>query len=76
MARAIRKTKHLGVTGEVEFDALGDRTRAPYFVLQVESADPDRWPQNRILGQVTVAPPRSGARPAAAGVTLTPAGRP
>ena len=48
-----------GVTGEIEFDGRGDRKKAVYFVFQVASEDPDRWGQNKVVKQVTAAPPRN-----------------
>jgi branched-chain amino acid transport system substrate-binding protein len=59
VAAAIRRTKHQGVTGEIEFDGRGDRKKALYFVRQVAGEDPDRWSQNRLVKQVTAAPPRT-----------------
>jgi len=56
---AVRRTKHQGVTGEIEFDGRGDRKKAPYFVLKVASEDPNRWTQNRVIKQLPAAPPRS-----------------
>src|SRR5438128_6227267 len=40
LATAVRKTKHSGITGDIEFDSKGDRKKALYFVLQVVSDDP------------------------------------
>src|SRR5947207_1966674 len=34
VATAVRKTKHNGITGDIEFDAKGDRKKARYVVLQ------------------------------------------
>jgi branched-chain amino acid transport system substrate-binding protein len=59
VAAAVRRTKHQGVTGEIEFDARGDRKRALYFVFKVVSEDPDRWDQNKVVKQLVAAPPRS-----------------
>ena len=59
VAAAIRRTKHQGVTGEIEFDGRGDRKKALYFVRQVAGEDPDRWSQNKVVKQVTAAPPRT-----------------
>jgi branched-chain amino acid transport system substrate-binding protein len=58
VAAAVRRTKHQGVTGEIEFDGRGDRRKALYVVRQVASQDPDRWSQNKIVKLVTAAPPR------------------
>ena len=59
VAAAVRRTKHEGVTGEIEFDSRGDRKKAPYFVRQVASEDPERWSQNKIVKQMTAGPPRT-----------------
>jgi branched-chain amino acid transport system substrate-binding protein len=59
VAAAVRRTRYQGVTGEIEFDARGDRRKTLYFVFRVVSEDPDRWDQNRVVKQLSVAPPRS-----------------
>jgi len=53
----IRKVKHSGITGDIEFDGKGDRKRALYFVLQVANEDPAKWGDNKIVKQLTIAPP-------------------
>jgi branched-chain amino acid transport system substrate-binding protein len=57
VAVAVRKVKHSGITGEIEFDSKGDRKKALYFVLQVASADPQKWGDNKLVKQLTIAPP-------------------
>jgi branched-chain amino acid transport system substrate-binding protein len=57
VATAIRKTKLDGITGEIEFDDKGDRKKANYFVLQVASDNPEKWGDNKIVKQLTIAPP-------------------
>src|SRR5438445_7490846 len=57
VATAVRKVKHSGTTGEIEFDTKGDRKKALYFVLQVASDDPAKWGDNKIVKQLTIAPP-------------------
>jgi branched-chain amino acid transport system substrate-binding protein len=57
VAAAVRRVKLLGVTGEIELDAKGDRKKAVYSVLQVAAEDPERWGQNRVVKQVVAAPP-------------------
>ncbi|MGH7354372.1 MAG: branched-chain amino acid ABC transporter substrate-binding protein [Candidatus Rokuibacteriota bacterium] len=54
---AVRKVKHNGITGDIEFDGKGDRKKALYFVLQVVSDDPGKWGDNKIVKQLTIAPP-------------------
>ncbi|MBM3220697.1 MAG: branched-chain amino acid ABC transporter substrate-binding protein [Candidatus Rokubacteria bacterium] len=53
----IRKVKHSGITGDIEFDGKGDRKKALYFVLQVANEDPTKWGDNKIVKQLTIAPP-------------------
>src|ERR671925_38561 len=53
----IRKVKHNGITGDIEFDGKGDRKKALYFVLQVANEDPTKWGDNKIVKQLTIAPP-------------------
>ena len=57
VSSAVRKTKLSGITGEIAFDAKGDRQKAQYFVLQVVSDDPAKWGDNKIVKQLTIAPP-------------------
>ena len=57
VSTAIRKVKHDGITGEIEFDGRGDRKKALYFVLQVASDNPEKWGDNKIVKQLTIAPP-------------------
>lgn len=54
---AVRKVKHSGITGEVTFDGKGDRQKAGYFILQVASADPAKWDDNKLLERKEIAPP-------------------
>ena len=49
VSSAIRKTKHEGITGSIEFDEKGDRKKAGYFVLQVYSEDPGKWGDNKLV---------------------------
>jgi branched-chain amino acid transport system substrate-binding protein len=53
----VRKVKHSGITGDIEFDGKGDRKKALYFVLQVASDDPAKWGDNKTVKQLTIAPP-------------------
>ena len=54
---AVRKTKHTGLTGAVEFDDKGDPKKAQYFVLQVVSEDPAKWGENKPIKTLTIAAP-------------------
>ncbi len=57
VATAVRKAKLSGITGDIAFNANGDRLKAQYFVLTVESDDPVKWGDNKIVKQLTIAPP-------------------
>ena len=57
VSAAVRKAKLAGITGDIGFDAKGDRLKAQYFVLQVANADPGKWGDNKIIKQLTIAPP-------------------
>jgi len=54
---AVRKSKHTGLTGAVEFDDKGDPKKALYFVLQVASEDPAKWGENKEVKRLTIAAP-------------------
>ena len=57
LAVAIRKTKHTGITGTIEFDEKGDPKKALYFVLQVASDDPAKWGENKEVRRLEIAAP-------------------
>jgi branched-chain amino acid transport system substrate-binding protein len=57
VAAAVRKVKHHGITGDIEFDGKGDRKKALYFVLQVANENPEKWGDNKIVKQLTIAAP-------------------
>jgi branched-chain amino acid transport system substrate-binding protein len=57
VAAAARKVKLSGLTGEIAFDDKGDREKAQYFVLEVVSDDPQKWGDNKIVKQLTIAAP-------------------
>jgi branched-chain amino acid transport system substrate-binding protein len=57
VAVAIRKTKHTGITGTIEFDEKGDPKKALYFVLQVASDDPAKWGENKEVKRLEIAAP-------------------
>ncbi len=54
---AVRKTKHTGLTGAIEFDEKGDPKKAIYFVLQVVSDDPAKWGENKEVKRLEIAAP-------------------
>jgi len=57
VSAAVRKVKLSGITGDIGFDAKGDRQKAAYFVLLVASDDPQKWGDNKIVKQLTIAAP-------------------
>ena len=57
VSTAVRKAKLSGITGDIAFDSKGDRLKAQYFVLTVVSDDPAKWGDNKIVKQLTIAPP-------------------
>jgi branched-chain amino acid transport system substrate-binding protein len=62
VSTAIRSVKHKGITGEIEFDGKGDRKKALYFVLQVVSDNPEKWGDNKIVKQLTIAAPAAAKK--------------
>lgn len=59
VSRAVRDLQDFhGITGTVTFNAKGDPVKARYFVIQVTSADPERWASNRVDQILDIAPPR------------------
>jgi branched-chain amino acid transport system substrate-binding protein len=57
VATAVRKMKHSGITGDIQFDDKGDRTKALYFIMEVASDDPQKWGENKEVKRLTIAPP-------------------
>ena len=60
---AVRKTKHTGITGTIEFDEKGDPKKALYFVLQVASDDPGKWGDNKEVKRLSIAAPPLKKKP-------------
>jgi branched-chain amino acid transport system substrate-binding protein len=59
VAQEIRALKdYAGITGTVNFNEKGDLTEAKYFVIQVVSADPAKWGENKVDQTVSLAPPK------------------
>jgi branched-chain amino acid transport system substrate-binding protein len=54
--RALKDFK--GITGTINFNAKGDLVKAKYFIIQVTSADPDKWSSNKIDQTLDIAPPQ------------------
>jgi branched-chain amino acid transport system substrate-binding protein len=63
VAAALRDVKYEGLTGVIEFDQKGDRRASPYFVVQVASVRPEKWSENKLIRQLTVAAPSATKRP-------------
>jgi branched-chain amino acid transport system substrate-binding protein len=58
VAAAVRKVKHNGLTGNIEFDEKGDPRKALYFVMGVVSDDPAKWNDNKEVKRLEIpAPP-------------------
>lgn len=58
VAEQVRATAdYPGITGNVTFNAIGDKTSATYFVLQVKSADPADWNSNTVVKSLDIAAP-------------------
>ncbi len=58
VVKAVRDLKdYEGITGKITFNGKGDLTQAKYFIIQVTSADPVKWPDNTITETLTFAPP-------------------
>ena len=57
VSAAVRKTKHTGLTGNIEFDGKGDPKKALYFIMQVVSEDPGKWNDNKEVKRLEIAAP-------------------
>jgi ABC-type transport system substrate-binding protein len=57
VVKEVRKVKYTGLTGTVEFDGKGDPKKALYFVIQVVSADPAKWGDNKEAKRLEIAAP-------------------
>ncbi len=59
VTEAVRALKdYPGITGTINFNSKGDLTTAKYFVIQVVSADPAMWNDNKIDQTLDIAPPQ------------------
>ena len=59
VSAAVRALKAFpGITGPLTFNAKGDLVTGKYFVIQVTSAEPAKWPSNRIDQTLSIAPPQ------------------
>ncbi len=58
VAEAVRATADFpGITGNVTFNGIGDKTTATYFVLQVGSTDPAEWNNNQVIKALDIEAP-------------------
>jgi len=59
VTQAVRDLKDFqGITGTINFNVKGDLVTAKYFVIQVTSADPLKWNDNKIDQTLDIAPPQ------------------
>jgi branched-chain amino acid transport system substrate-binding protein len=55
---AVRELKdYAGITGTHNFNKMGDLVEAQYFIIQVVSADPEKWSENTVSETMTFKPP-------------------
>ncbi len=58
VAKAVRQIKNFkGITGTINFDEKGDPVKAKYFIIQVLSADPAKWGENKVVKTLEIAAP-------------------
>ncbi len=56
---AVRALKdYKGITGTMNFNSKGDLSKAKYFIIQVTSADPAQWANNKIAQVLDIEPPK------------------
>jgi branched-chain amino acid transport system substrate-binding protein len=53
VSKAVRKVKHNGITGNVEFDDKGDPKKATYLIYQVEK----NWDDRKLVKRLEIAAP-------------------
>lgn len=59
VAKAVREIKdYKGITGTITFNGKGDLVKAKYFIIQVTSADPAQWSNNKIAKVLDIEPPK------------------
>jgi branched-chain amino acid transport system substrate-binding protein len=59
VTQAVRALKDFkGLTGTVNFNPNGDLVTATYFIIQVLSADPAKWADNKIVQTLSLVPPQ------------------
>ncbi|HUW69542.1 MAG TPA: branched-chain amino acid ABC transporter substrate-binding protein [bacterium] len=59
VAKAVRAIKaYKGITGTITFNGKGDLIKAKYFIIQLTSADPAQWSNNKIAKVLEIEPPK------------------
>lgn len=59
VAKAVRAIKaYNGITGTITFNGKGDLVKAKYFIIQLTSADPAQWSNNKIAQVLEIEPPK------------------
>jgi branched-chain amino acid transport system substrate-binding protein len=59
VAKAVRAIKtYNGITGTITFNGKGDLVKAKYFIIQLTSADPAQWSNNKIAKVLEIEPPK------------------
>ncbi len=59
VAKAVRAIKaYNGITGTITFNGKGDLVKAKYFIIQLTSADPAQWSNNKIAQVLDIEPPK------------------
>lgn len=62
VSEAVRATTDFeGLTGAITFDANGDPEIGLYFVVSVDSSDPDEWSNNEIVSTIELPSPLTAA---------------
>jgi branched-chain amino acid transport system substrate-binding protein len=59
VCKAVRAIQNFnGITGNITLNKKGDLSMNKYFVLKVNSPDPAKWAENKIVHTVDIAPPQ------------------
>jgi branched-chain amino acid transport system substrate-binding protein len=69
VAAAVRAVNYDGLTGNITFDANGDRTVATYYVLEVVASTPEEWGSNEVISTIDLPSPLS-AEPDMSSMTI------
>jgi len=57
VVKAVRAITTDGLTGHIAFNGKGDPVSAKYFIIQITSADPAKWVENKVCKVLDVKPP-------------------